>query len=158
MAAHIVARARAAFLVLLSLAALAGCGGGGDNEPAPAPACALPADQSAFSMACAVKIDPPAGTKVTVTVDGEVVATNTAGAAGTFSRYVQISFAGGGYEGQYITQRLSPGQSAVVRFTLKHTFIPEQETNDRPIDVGFSSLEPVHDIDTTVRNVTLTVD
>lgn len=154
MAVSIFARLVCASFFALFLAACGG--GGGDDEPTAY--CELPnGGASAFSMACAQTIDPPAGAVVTVTITGEIVATNRTGSAGAINRYVQISFAGDGFQGEYVARQLLPGESTVVPFTLTRAFKPETVTNDRPIGVGLSSLEPAHDIDSTVRNVTMSI-
>lgn len=113
-----------ALIALLLIA----CGGGPQPEDTPQTAyCALPAEQSAFSMACATSAYVSQHYAVTVEITGKVSAN------GTFERYVSAGIGGDGYQGRYIRQ--------AGEFRIVHTVTSDTFGGPRWVDIGLSSLE-----------------
>lgn len=124
-------------LILLA-ALLAGCGGGID-----APGCALPSDQSAFSMACQTSVFVDRGSVVTVEITGKVSSN------GTFSRYVQASIGGDGYQGTYLDRSGS--------FHITQTVTSETFGGPKRVDIGLSSIETLPGASSRLDDVSVTV-
>ena len=144
---------KTAILVLIC-ALLTACGGG---DPEPEAASCVPAQQEAFSTACATTFTIPAGAGAEVVVEGSVSVTNTHATAMPYRRALTLSIAGDGYSLTYIEGVAQPGETVSVPFKLRQTVTRDMYPASPDVTAGLSSVDLMLDTPTKVSDVSVSV-
>lgn len=142
---------------LLASLLLSACGGGGDGGGDEEISRFCPdALTGAIATECSLTIDPTTSAKITIIIEAEVVAHNPGIDPATFSRLLLIHFAGDGYAFTPVAGEVASGQTLVSHAQLRQT-LSGSATAYRPIIVGLSAYDQASDLQSTVRNIRISV-